>query len=91
MATQTQQNNRMHRAHYRVVFITVVATLGLAVLGHDTPARVFAGWGLTAATVSAILLTYRPTLRLFSGERNARRGARDRGAVEASDPNSSID
>ena len=81
MATQTQHNNRAHRAHYRVVLITVVATLGLAVLGHDTPARVFAGWGLTAATVLAILLTYRPVLRSFPGTRNARRGGRDRGTA----------
>ena len=79
MATQAQHNNRAHRAHYRVVFITVMATLGLVALGHDTPARVFAGWGLTGATVLAILLTYRPMFRFLPRTRDARRGGRDRG------------
>ena len=90
MATQTQHNNGAHRAHYRVVFITVAATLGLAILGHDTTARVFAGWGLTAATVLAILLTYRPVLRFLPGTRNARRDGRDLGTAETSAPHSSI-
>ena len=91
MATQTQHNNRAHRAHYRVVFITVVATLGLVALGHDTPARVFAGWGLTAATVLAILLTYRPVLRFSPGTPKERLDGRGRGTAKTSGPHSSID
>ena len=73
------------------MFIAVVATLGLVALGHDSPARVFAGWGLTAATVLAIVLTYRPVLRSFPGTRKERRDGRDRATAETSRPQCSID
>ena len=80
MATRPHHHD-VQRAHYRVVFITIVATLGLAALGHDSPARVFAGWGLTAAAILTIVLVYRPVLRPFPGTRRERRDGRGSGAA----------
>ena len=85
MATQPH-HHKAQRAHYRVVFIPVMATLGLVALGQNSPARVFAGWGLTAATILAIVLVYRPVLRSFPWTRKERHDGRDPGTAEPSGP-----
>ncbi len=69
MATQAH-HDKAKSAHYRVASITVVATFGLVALGHDSSARVFVGWALTAAAIFAIVLVYRPVLRFFPGTPN---------------------